>query len=344
MKLGLELPAGRVPDHPLTFRPQPMERIWGGSKLKELFGKNFPTDRPIGESWEIADRPGAASEITNGSFAGSTLPQLMHAFPEAMVGGFGRSDGRFPWLAKLLDAQDNLSLQVHPPTRLAAVMGGEPKSEIWYVAAAQPGASVLAGLHPGVTRDEFEARSRNGGVMGCCQSLPVIAGDVLFVPSGRVHALGAGIVIFELQQNSDTTYRVDDFGRKGLDGQPRKLHLAESLRAIDFSDFSPALVPHRPNGICPGIRRTLIQDPVFEATEIHGDHTHPISDLRLPASPGILAVVSGELKATGGGESVVLTAGGFCLLPARLARAELKCARPTVVLQLTVGTAPSKPI
>ena len=341
MKTLLDLPAGRIPDHPLTFHPQPMERVWGGSRLRQLFGKDFPPGRPIGESWEIADRPEAVSVTLSGPFAGTTLRKLMVAFPDAMVGQWGRADGRFPWLAKLLDAQDNLSLQVHPPPRLAAALGGEPKTEVWYVAAAEPGARFLAGLRSGVTRSEFEDRAREGTVAGCCHELPVERGDVLFVPSGRVHALCAGIVIFELQQNSDTTYRIFDFNRTGLDGIPRRLHLAEAFQAIDFSDFTPTLVPGRRQEFRPGVERTLVRDEVFEATEIDTDGGHPVADVRPLGTPGLLAVVSGELEAVGGGESVRLRPGDFCLLPAGLDRAQLVTHCPTVLLRLTVGTGSS---
>lgn len=338
MKTAVELPAGRIPNQPLTFRPQPMERVWGGSKLAELFGKPFPPSRPIGESWEIADRPEVVSIVATGPFAGVTLRQLMIAFPQAMVGAWGLADGRFPWLAKLLDAQENLSLQVHPPAEKAAALGGEPKTEIWYVAAAEPGARVFAGLRDGVTQTDFEARARAGSVLECCHDLSVVPGDVLFVPSGRVHALGAGIVIFELQQNSDTTYRVFDFNRLGLDGVPRGLHLTEALQSIDFSDFSPGLVAGNPRRILPGMTRCLVRSGVFEATEVHADGTHPATDFRPAATPGLIAVVSGALKVSGGGESIRLQAGDFCLLPASLPIAQLATDLPTVILHLNVGT------
>ncbi len=314
-----------------------MERVWGGTRLRELFGKDFPADRPIGESWEVADRPDAVSVVVNGPWAGSSLRQLMAAFPAEMVGDSGRPDGRFPWLAKVLDAREDLSLQVHPPAALAAAMNGEPKTEMWYVAAAHPGSRFLAGLRPGVTRDEFVRRSADGTVAGCFQELPVQPGDVLFVPSGRVHALGAGIVIFELQQNSDTTYRVFDFNRLGLDGRPRPLHVAEALQAIDFSDFSPSLIPRRASaGPVPG-RRILVQDPAFCAHELHAGAGSPLAEGRPAGTPSLLAVVQGSLTVAGGGESMQLTAGHFALIPAACRQIELTATTEVVVLEMTVG-------
>jgi len=142
----------------------------------------------------------------------------------------------------LLDAREKLSLQVHPPAHKAAALGGEPKTEMWYIADAAPDADLFVGLKRGVTRAEFEQKISTGEVAGCFHRVPVKRGDAMFLPSGRVHAIGAGLVIFEIQQNSDTTYRVFDWNRVGLDGKPRELHVPQSLASIDFDDFEPALV------------------------------------------------------------------------------------------------------
>ncbi len=152
----------------------------------------------------------------------------------------GRKTGNsepFPLLIKLLDARETLSLQVHPPAAKAKELGGEPKTEMWYVAAAEPRSELFVGLKRGVTREQFEAQLAAGTVAECFHRVPVTAGDAMFLPSGRVHALGGGLVIFEIQQNSDTTYRVFDWNRVGLDGKPRELHVPQSLASIDFQDF-----------------------------------------------------------------------------------------------------------
>ena len=191
--------------YPLTFRPIFKERIWGGRNLERLYRKPLPPAVPIGESWEITDRPEGVSEITHGPLAGRDLRWLMENHAAELL---GRTDpiaaGRFPLLVKILDAQDVLSLQVHPPAALAASLGGEPKTEVWYFAETTPTAEIFVGLKRGVTREEFERRLGDGSVAQCFHRHAVKAGDAMFLPSGRVHALGAGSVIFEIQQNSDT--------------------------------------------------------------------------------------------------------------------------------------------
>ena len=151
-------------------------------------------------------------------------------------------------MIKILDAREKLSLQVHPPAGKAAELGGEPKTEMWFIADAAPGAELFVGLKRGVTRAEFEKKISEGSVAECFHRIPVHAGDAMFLPSGRVHAIGAGLVIFEIQQNSDTTYRVFDWNRVGLDGKPRELHVAQSFASIDFNDFEPKLVGNKFSG------------------------------------------------------------------------------------------------
>ena len=156
-------------------------------------------------------------------------------------------------------------MQVHPPAAKAGRLAGEPKTEVWYVADAAPGAVLYAGLKRGVTPAEFERKLEAGSVAGCFHQLAVRAGDALFLPSGRVHALGGGLVVFEVQQNSDTTYRVFDWNRFGLDGKPRQLHLSESLACIDFNDFEPALLPADFAEAGPARVRLLARPPPFTA-------------------------------------------------------------------------------
>lgn len=304
--------------YPLTFTPQYQDRVWGGRHLEKVFGRVLPPGRMIGESWEVSDRPGAESRVANGPLAGRTLADLMTSDPGAVWGVAGVPPKRFPWLCKLLDARDDLSLQVHPPARVARELGGEPKTEMWYVADAEPGACLYAGVRPGTTPEEFERRARDGTVAELFHRLPVGVGDVLFLPSGRVHALGRGLVIFEIQQNSDTTYRVFDWNRVGLDGQPRELHLGQAMRSIDFGDTAPALVAR---GAGEGGVRPLVRDAIFDIDEIRHEGVH--ADERPEGTAGLIAVVSGRLTVSGGGESVRLRAGEFVLLPAGMGRAGL---------------------
>ena len=230
------------PTSPLVFEPLFMERIWGGRRLEDLFGKQLPPGKAIGESWEIVDRPEAQSVVRQGSRCGQTLHELWIEERAAIFGTEVPDSPRFPILAKLLDAQERLSLQVHPSTQIAASLGGEPKSELWYFAAVDDGAEIFAGVRKGVRPAQFEQAIDDGSVAELVPRLPVKRGDSFFVPGGRLHAIGGGNLLVEIQENSDTTYRVFDWGRTDDQGQPRALHRAESMRAIDFDDYEPQLV------------------------------------------------------------------------------------------------------
>lgn len=226
-----------------TLDPVYHDRIWGGQTMHTRLGRTLPGDR-IGEAWELCDRPEAQSRIRE---TGQTLHDLWtstHA-PDFFGTRAPRAE-RFPILIKILDACDKLSLQVHPPEHLAAAMGGEPKTELWYFLETQPGAEILAGLKRGIDRPAFERALAEKRLSDCFHRLPTAPGEVMFLPSGRVHAIGAGNLILEVQQNSDTTYRVYDYDRiDAKTGQPRDLHIQQSLRAIRFDDIEPAFTqPH----------------------------------------------------------------------------------------------------
>jgi mannose-6-phosphate isomerase len=226
---------------PLVFKPIFQERIWGGRKLEELFGKNIPAGKRIGESWEIVDRPEAQSMVRGGPLADRSLHDVWVNFREEVFGKVSDTP-RFPLLIKLLDARQKLSLQVHPAEEVAESLGGESKAEFWYVAAAEPGAEIYVGLRRRMAREQFEQALRSGTVAECVHAIAVKEGDAMFLPSGRFHAIGAGNVLIEVQQNSDTTYRVFDWNRVDDTGQPRSLHIAEALQCIDFNDVAPRLI------------------------------------------------------------------------------------------------------
>jgi mannose-6-phosphate isomerase len=226
---------------PIVFQPIFMERIWGGRRLESLYGKRLPPAIRIGESWEIVDRPEAQSVVHDGLFRGLTLHALWRKHRQQIFGAVPETT-RFPILAKLLDAQENLSLQVHPPAAIARELGGKPKSEFWYFADAAPKAEIFAGLKKSSTRGAFVKALKQGEVQSHAHQISVGTGDALFLPSGRLHAVGAGNLIVEIQQNSDTTYRVFDWDRVQKGGAPRKLHIAEALQCIDFSDWEPSLL------------------------------------------------------------------------------------------------------
>jgi len=226
---------------PLVFEPIFMERVWGGRRLESLYGKRLPSAALIGESWEIADRPEAQSVVHEGPLRGKTLHQLWCKHREEIFGKV-RAAPRFPILCKLLDAQENLSLQVHPPRAMAKKLGGESKSELWYVANAAPKARLYAGVKNGTTRDSFLKSVEQGRVEKHLHALEIKAGDAIFLPSGRMHALGAGSVLVEIQENSDTTYRIYDWDRTKKGRAARQMHLQEAMQCIDFKDVGPELL------------------------------------------------------------------------------------------------------
>jgi mannose-6-phosphate isomerase len=223
----------------LHFKPIYQERVWGGRRLESFLGRKLPGQAPIGESWEMVDRPEAQSRVTKGTWAGKSLREVMEANLIDLMGPAWPKDRPFPILVKWLDCRDRLSVQVHPPASIAAKLGGEPKTENWYFAEVDAGAAVYAGLRPGVTRASFEEAIGAGTVEQCLERPLVAKGDSLLIHSGVMHAIDAGNVILEIQQNSDTTYRVYDWGRVGLDGKPRTLHVRESLECIS-ANTAPA--------------------------------------------------------------------------------------------------------
>jgi mannose-6-phosphate isomerase len=304
------------PLYPLVFEPRFKMRIWGGRSLETLYRKPLPPDARIGESWEISDRPGDESVIANGPLAGRTLRDLMvHRGPDVLGHAAPADDGRFPLLCKILDARDRLSLQVHPPASARHL--GEPKTEMWYIAAADPGAELFVGLKRGVTRGAFERAIADGTVAACFHRVEVTAGDAMFLPSGRVHAIGSGLVIFEIQQNSDTTFRVYDWDRVGLDGRPRELHVPQSLASIDFEDFEPSLI--HPKNIGSGAFRvtSLVNDPLLHADLVEAADAATFDPGK--GQPHVVAVTGGSVTVRGSGRSASLHAGDFCLLPASVA-------------------------
>lgn len=321
--------------HPLVFQPIFKDRVWGGRNLERLYGKKLPPGKPIGESWEITDRPEGVSVVAEGPLAGKDLRWLMENHREELLGKHDKSE-RFPLLIKLLDAEEKLSVQVHPPAASAKSLGGEPKTEMWYIADAKPGAELYAGLREGVTREEFENRIQNGTVADCIHRVPVQSGDVMFLPSGRVHAIGAGLVIFEIQQNSDTTYRVFDWNRTGLDGKPRELHIKESLASIDFQDYAPNLIGSKYSRNPTLAVRYLVENPLFkvDACKVkRGQRFYLRSD-----TFQILAILKGALTIQYREMEFKLVPGQFCLLPAALERVTVLADLQTDLLQIQPGT------
>ena len=221
------------------FEPIYKERIWGGSKIKDFLQREIPLGNHVGESWEIVDREKDNSVIANSNFKGKTLAEMLESQGKNVMGPKWETGSRFPLLVKWLDCSERLSLQVHPPSDIAETLSGEPKTENWYVAEASEDAGLFAGLKRGTSADSFRQALSQKEAESLCHRIPSRKGDSLLVESGRVHAIDSGNLILEIQQNSDTTYRVYDWERLGLDGRPRTLHVEESMQCIDFKDYEP---------------------------------------------------------------------------------------------------------
>ena len=299
-----------------------MERIWGGRKLAELFGKKLLTEKRIGESWEIVDRPEAQSVVARGELKGKTLHELWIEHRASIFGAVPDAP-RFPLLIKLLDAHEKLSLQVHPPEEVAAKLGGEPKTEFWYVADAEPGAELFLGFCEPITQDQFETALRKGTAANYVHKMGVKPGDAAFLPAGRLHAVGAGNLLIEIQQNSDTTYRVFDWNRiDSTTGNPRKLRVEQALQCINFNDVRPKMV--EPRG------EVLIKHALFEIQRWNLDQVREVAPLGQFA---IVYCLTGELACA----NVDLASGESMLVPARLQDRQMKpLAAHTTLLRITI--------
>ena len=218
---------------PIFFAPVMVERVWGGNTLARQFGKEIPAGKTIGESWELCDRADAQSVVCAGKFSGRTLHSMLAEFTGEILGHLPHT-GRFPLLVKFVDAGDALSVQVHPDDNGAKILGDLGKSECWIVLNAAPGAQIVRGLKAGISRAQFAAAVSENRVDGVVHAFEPKAGDVVALPAGTVHAIGKGLLVAEIQQNSDITFRIWDYNRLGLDGKPRQLHAREALDAIRF--------------------------------------------------------------------------------------------------------------
>src|SRR2546421_8640672 len=294
---------------PLTFQPIFIERMWGGRRLESEFHKKLPPQKRIGESWEIVDRSEAQSVVGGGPLYGRTLHELWTQQRKEIFGDLADTP-RFPLLIKILDAQEKLSLQVHPPENVASKLGGEPKSEFWYVAAVNPDAEVFVGFREPITRDAFEEKLRHGTVIDYIHKIAVQAGDAVFLPAGRVHAIGAGTLLIEIQQNSDTTYRVFDWNRTDpASGTKRDLHVEQAIQCIDFEDVQPNLIQAK--------SEMLISNSLFEIQKWNLDKAR---EAALLGQFAIVCCLTGNLSCAKGN----LAPGEFFLIAAQYEDRQLR--------------------
>lgn len=311
------------PDFPLRFKPVYQTYIWGGTKLKTVLNREDAPEGIVAESWEVSDREDGMSVVSGGPLAGAALRDLVREHREAILGSRCDKDV-FPLLIKVLDADKTLSVQVHPDDDTAATRGGEPKTEMWYVLEADPGAAVYCGLKPGVTPESFRRGIGENTLESMLEKIHVNAGEAVFVPGGRVHAIASGCLLLEVQQNSNTTYRIYDWGRVGADGEPRELHIEQALRVIRWEDTENALTPTEPMPDLNGVsREKVMESPYFLLERLTLG-----APSELPGDPGsfqvLFAIDDRGFHVSAGGERVEVPRGGSVLLPARVASARLE--------------------
>jgi len=227
--------------YPMLLAPIFKDKIWGGRLMEKVLNKKLPTGELIGESWELSVYRNDITHVINGPLAGTKFDELYRNHPKELIGRIPSSSEPFPLLTKFIDSNQLLSLQVHPPDSYAMKHDEEyGKTECWYVVYAEPEASIIRGLAPGTTPEAFrEALETSAGVEKMVRRYPVQTGDFIFMPTGVVHAICQGTIILEIEQNSDMTYRLNDWGRVGPDGKPRPLHIDKAMDVIDFHEKSP---------------------------------------------------------------------------------------------------------
>ncbi|MCR4604296.1 MAG: class I mannose-6-phosphate isomerase [Prevotella sp.] len=295
------------------FKPLLKQTLWGGDKIITFKQLNEQLEN-VGESWEISGVPGDETIVAEGPMMGKTLNELVHEQKEALVGkeNYERFGDEFPLLIKFIDARQDLSIQVHPNDEIAHRQGKERgKTEMWYALESEPGAQLYNGLKQQITPEQYKERVENDTITEALARYEVREGDVFFIPAGRIHAIGAGCFVAEIQQTSDVTYRIYDFKRKDKDGNYRQLHTREAAESIDYTvlpDYRTNYIPEK------NIAQQVVSCPYF-TTAVY-DLTEPMqidySDLD---SFVILIAVKGEGSVTAGNEKTSLHAGETLLLP-----------------------------
>lgn len=320
---------GHAPLHPLLFTPIYRRYLWGGRGFAALFGRDLPAGDDYAESWEVVDRAADRSVVAAGPLAGRSLPDLLTTDARGIL---GRHAGlpAYPLLFKFLDARRDLSVQVHPDDARAALLSppDKGKTEAWYVVDAAPGARLWAGLRPGTDRPRLAAALASGR---CDEVLHVVEpkrGDCIFIPAGTVHAIGAGLVIAEIQQSSDVTYRLHDWNRTGPDGQPRPLHVEAGLEAV--TAFDPVEPARRCDTGDPAVKR-LVACPyfLFDEVRFQGSWTAGGDD-----RCHLLAVISGRVHVDDRFRLPVLGPGSTVLLPAAIGPQSLEGEGPATLLRV----------
>ncbi|HAF75741.1 MAG TPA: mannose-6-phosphate isomerase [Maribacter sp.] len=308
--------------HPLKFKPILKERLWGGTKLKEVFGKPIESDI-TGESWELSTVPGDISVVTNGSLEGKSLQELIDSNGEELLGKsvverFGKE---FPILIKFIDAKQDLSIQLHPNDALAKERHNSfGKTEMWYIMDADPKAELIVGFNKDVTKEEYAESVANDTLLDLLNYEQVKEGDTFFINTGKIHAIGAGVMLAEIQQTSDVTYRVFDFNRKDKDGNLRELHTDLALDAVDYEkkdDFKVSYSQEK-NEV-----NTMVDCPYFKTNFIELTENLELDTVNRDSFT-IFMCVGGEAKISTAEGEVAIKSGETALLPASTQKISLQ--------------------
>ncbi len=311
--------------YPIKLKPAFKDYLWGGTRLRDDFGKDCDFDK-IAESWELSCHKDGNSVVADGEFAGLTLAQYIEKEGKSVLGTNCEKFENFPILIKLIDAKDNLSVQVHPNNEYAQRVEGEyGKTEMWYVVDCDEGASLLYGFKHNITKEEFRERIENNTLLEVTNSVPVKKGDVFFIEAGTLHAIGKGILIAEIQQNSNTTYRIYDYGRVGADGKPRQLHID---KAVDVTNLCPAKPYPQSEPVDMGgwTKKRLAKCEYFTVDVINVD-TSAALEADKSSFVNILVLDGGCVLSSDGNDAVELKKGDSVFIPAGLGKFELtgKC-------------------
>jgi mannose-6-phosphate isomerase len=321
--------------YPLRFEPIYQYRLWGGRRLADLLAAPLPGDGPIGEAWVLSDRDDHASRVADGPLKGRTIGQLVEQLPEQLLGGLAGRFSRFPLLLKFLDVREMLSLQVHPADdRKDLLPAGETgKTEAWVVLEAGAKSRIYAGLKPGTTADDLRRAIASGVVADNVASFVPQRGDGVLVPAGTIHSLG-DVVVFEIQENSDVTFRLDDWGH--LDpktGRPRELQVDKALSAIDVSQGAVARVAPVVEATAPAERERLFDCDYFRLWRLHGQSLFAVG---AAGAPRVLVCLEGTGLVEHGGETYAAGKGDVLLLPAAVGVCVFRPSGPVTLLEVAL--------
>jgi len=309
--------------YPLKFKPRFKDKIWGGNKMRTRLGMDFSPLPNCGELWALSGVPGNESVVVNGFLAGNSLNELLEIYMDDLVGekAFKRDSKEFPLLVKIIDANDFLSIQVHPDDALAARRHlGNGKTEMWYILDAEPGAELITGFNRPVNRDIYLQHLKDKNLREILNVEKVTKGDLFFIPAGRIHALGPGILLAEIQQSSDTTYRIYDWDRVDEQGRERELHTEEALEAIDFGFSADYRTHYKARA---GESSLLKECPWFSTHLLQLDRKTE-KDYSALDSFVILLCIEGQAQCTAAGQTADVKAGEALLIPAMLDAAILE--------------------